>query len=678
MLNTLLSFRSEDDNISDEDSEESSLPAPHDQALSGVMCSLHSQQETGSLGTRPGIRALNTRGRGRWSSGLGRGGRGMKRGLRKPMEPGVDFKAHLSEATMAFTQSDLDRAEIFTLKALKLNPEMFQAHNLLSEIHAARGDKEKALKAAWNGAHTRPRDATMWARIATLVLERDDEDREAILRDAIYCYSRILTINKYNVEARYQRATLNHELGYKRKVATDYEYLLKCLPQDPIVLRHLAEIYIELDVADQALDHYETTIAHYQKLEPERPTKLTWSDVNIVAELYWTLERFDEGISKLKSLSRWLLGRKQDECWETFDQDDREWDFGDQARRTGTPGFVPGTFNNSSYGEGLPLELRVKLGIFRLFSDRHDLVEAIVSLCRRRRLIRRCVDDLEQAHFEWLDPEDNDTGAKLFDYPDLFREAANALRSKQHFDEALRYYEPLQEVADFVDASLLMETALCHRAVGSRIEAETCYKTILDFDPSSTEARVALWNMTKASENIAESNAHPGLVVPIPNQRSRRRVGVKAARARREVAELEDSALPSPVQSFRTLKPTKKTEVNRAARQEAEVQALYSRWRELSDRRWNEKETAAWLEAARLLLQTFLDNRVFFPLDKHNRFYGYTKEARALANKRKYERDCFTKISDTVLGKADLFVLVFRFLDPLTDSSFCLLSHARW
>lgn len=269
---------------------------------------------------------------------------------------------------------------------------------------------------------------------------------------------------------------------------------------------------------------------------------------------------------------------------------------------------------------------------------------------------KNCADHLEQAHFEWLDPEDNDAGAKLFDYPDLFREAANALRSKQHFEEALRYYEPLQEVADFVDASLLMETALCHRAVGSRVEAETCYKTILAFDPSSTEARVALWNMVKASENSTDGKANDSPTVPVPRQKSRR---VKGARVRREATVLEDSPIPNPAHSFRALKPNKKAEVTRAARQEAEVQALYSRWRELSHHRWNKKDTAAWLEAARLLLQTFLDNRVFFPVDKHNKFYGYTREARALANKRKYERDGLTKISDTVLGKADPFALTF-------------------
>ena len=315
------------------------------------------------------------RGRG----GFGRGGKGMKRGLRKPIEPGVEFKAHLSEATMAFTKSDFDKAECSTLKALQLNPEMFQAHNLLSEIHAARGDKDKALSAAWNGAHTRPRDIQMWSRIANLILERDSDNREASLRDAIYCYTRIITVDKHNVEARYQRATLNRELGHKRKAIVEYEYILKELPHNMTVLRDLAELYIEVNEADEALQLYEETIAHLLAVEPENVSMFTWSDVNIVTELHGFQHRYDEGIAKLKRLSRWLLGRKNDICWESYDQDDREWDFDDHPRRIDTPSFTSGQYEPQSYGEGLPLELRIKLGIFRLYSEKPNLSEAIVS-----------------------------------------------------------------------------------------------------------------------------------------------------------------------------------------------------------------------------------------------------------------------------------------------------------
>lgn len=309
----------------------------------------------------------------------GRGGKGMKKGLRKPIEPTPEFKALHSQATMAFIDQNYEEAEDLTLQALLINPEMYQAHNLLSEIHAARGDKEKALSAAWNGAHTRPRDPEMWSRIARLILERDDEDRDSILRDAIYCYNRILYVDSSNVEARYQRAALNHELGHKRKAANEYEQLIKQLSHDTTVLRHLAEIYIDLDEPDNALSHYEASIHHFQSIEPCEVTSFTWSDVNIVCELYGVQRRYDEGITMLKTLSRWLLGRAREKCWEIFHEDDREWDLEDQPRRDEVAGFVPGEYDVTLYGDGLPLELRVKLGVFRLKSEHPNLMEAIAS-----------------------------------------------------------------------------------------------------------------------------------------------------------------------------------------------------------------------------------------------------------------------------------------------------------
>lgn len=281
---------------------------------------------------------------------------------------------------MAFIDRRYEEAEQLTLKALQLNPEMYPAHSLLSEIHAVRGDKDKALNAAWNGAHTRPRDTQMWSRIARLILERDGEDRESILRDAVYCYNRILSVDKQNVDARYQRAALNYELGHKRRVASEYEQLIKQLPHDTTVLRHLAEIYIELNEPHKALCHYEASIAHFEIDEPHNVTSFTWSDVNIVSELYGFQNRYQEGISRLKYLSRWLLGRRADHCWEDFHQDDREWDLDDRPRRIEVPSFVPGKYRAESYGDSLPLELRIKLGIFRLNSNNSDLEESIASL----------------------------------------------------------------------------------------------------------------------------------------------------------------------------------------------------------------------------------------------------------------------------------------------------------
>ena len=333
-------------------------------------------QRLGIIIRSSGASRAGSRGRG---GKVGRRSKGTKKGLRKAIEPTPEFKALHSQAVMAFIEHKYEEAEDLTLQALRINPEMYSAHNLLSEIHAARGDKEKALSAAWNGAHTRPRDSEMWSRIARLVMDRDDGDQDSRLRDAIYCYNRILYVDSSNIEARYQRAALNLELGYKRRAANEYEQLIRQLPHETTILRHLAEIYINLGESDTALRHYEAAIKHFRSLETCDISFFTWSDVNIVCELYGVQRRYDEGITVLKSLSRWLLGRAKDKYWEDFDEDDREWDLEDQPRRCNVARFVSGEYSVSLYGNGLPLELRVKLGVFRLKSVNPNLMEAIAS-----------------------------------------------------------------------------------------------------------------------------------------------------------------------------------------------------------------------------------------------------------------------------------------------------------
>lgn len=629
----------EDENLSDEDSSAGRLEAgneeirPRDGRRAGGRAHV---LERNSGAIRRGRRGRGGR--------VGRGGKRMKKGLRKPVEPTPEFKALHSQATMAFIEHNYEEAEDLTLQALLINPEMYPAHNLLSEIHAARGDKEKALSAAWNGAHTRPRDPDMWSRIARMILERDDEDRDSILRDAIYCYNRILYVESSNVEARYQRAALNYELGHKRKAANEYEQLIKMLPHDTTVLRYLAEIYIDLGEPDSALGHYEASITHFQLSEPCNVTSFTWSDINIVCELYGVQRRYDEGITVLKTLSRWLLGRAKEECWRAFDEDDREWDLEDQPRRKDVHGYVQGKYDVTLYGDALPLELRVKLGVFRLKSKNRNLIEAII-------------------HFECLDPEDDQAGAKLYDYADLFREAANALRGGGYFQEALRYYEPVQQTGEYADPAYYLEMASCYKAVGLRTEAEDCYKIVIGSDDGNAEARRRLLDMctelgtSPKGEIISDK-------VPVTKHKARKRAGDKDAKQSKK-----GKVLPSWATTMlaprQVAQSAKQISHEREEAREEDVNALYLRREALTEqaRYGDESSKTEWMAITKTLVQGFKDNKVFYPFDKHHKFYGYSREARSLAARPKHELDALADQAKSQLAQGDQIVIPTQYCE---------------
>lgn len=295
-----------------------------------------------------------------------RGGKGIKRGPRKPLDPGPEFKSLHSEATSAFIDGDYAHASDLVRRAIQINPEIFAAHSLLSEILLAQGEKDKALTALFSAAHTRPRDPTVWAKVAKMILDRAGDDRARALNDVVYCYSRVIDIDPRNFNARFQRAAAYRELRHNGRAATEYERLLKEIPHNPRALRHLAETYIDLDDVQRAVDHYADSVKYYLSQDPEQVPDFSWSDINIYAELYGYLGQHEKGIIAIKSLSRWLLGRKDDTMWEDVNEDDREWDEEDFPRRIKTEGFMPKQWPREYYGLGLPLELRVKLGLFRL------------------------------------------------------------------------------------------------------------------------------------------------------------------------------------------------------------------------------------------------------------------------------------------------------------------------
>lgn len=276
---------------------------------------------------------------------------------------------------MAFIAHNHDEAEDLVLEAINQNPEMFTAHSLLSEIHMARGDRDKATAALFNGAHTRPGDVRMWMRVADLLLERDTDDNNSLIPDALYCYSRVLNIQPKNLEVRRRRAKLNFEFGYTGRAANEYEQLLKYLPHDACVMRHLAKAYVKLGEVDRAMRRFEECIAFHRLNEPYNVTSFGWSDLNVYAELYGYDEQYAAGIQKLKSLSRWILGRGDDSIWETFSIDDREWDLENHPRRGLVDGYASDMYDPSAYGKGLPTELRIKLGLYRLKLG--DLAEAL-------------------------------------------------------------------------------------------------------------------------------------------------------------------------------------------------------------------------------------------------------------------------------------------------------------
>ena len=302
------------------------------------------------------------------------------------MEPGQAFKRLYSRATSAFFETDYEAAEKLVLGAIRENSEMYRAYSLLAEVYTAQGEDNKALTALFTGAHTKPRDLKVWLTVGQLFLARVGVDGNSALAHAHYCYTRIVSLDPDNGDHRRQRAILNRDLGHNGRAAQDYERLLIHSSHDVATLRSLAEIYTDLGRVSQAIEHYDAAIQFYQVHEPKKAKTLTWSDVSVYVELFADQGRYDEAIEKLRLLSCWLLGLRGDTVLEDTNLDDRDWVARILSRQAGQCGAASHE-SDVSGTMAVPIELRVKLGIYRLKASDCQVEVALVSFrCTLARL----------------------------------------------------------------------------------------------------------------------------------------------------------------------------------------------------------------------------------------------------------------------------------------------------
>ena len=554
--------------------------------------------------------------------------KGAKR-LRKPLEPSAEFKELHAEATSAFIDGFLGQAEELAKDAILANPEMFTAHSLLSEIYLAQGDQDRALSALFNAAHTRPRDTEIWRQVAELILERAGagEDRRMLVESAEYCYSRIVQITPELHEARLQRALLNRELRRYPAAIKDFARLWKDFPDTPDHLRNLAACYLESGKSAEAIPFYDEAILRHQS-SSDAPEALDWSDANIYAELFLDSKLYADGLQKIKRMFRWLLGRGQDAIWEDVNEDDREFDRDHEPRRFEVAFFDPDRYVLSSYGIDLPMELRIKLGVFRLKQETVSLDEAM-------------------SHLEYLEPDTELEDSKVFDYPDLFKDAADALQTAGFHQQALRFYEPLQNIDEVSPDFCFSGMATAYRALGLFEQAEECYRILIESnedDVGPLQEVIQMFN----------DGGQPYRSIPYVKQLAVRRRRVPEPVRQEELnpedqpmdsIEVDDQELPEFLRSIQ-----KKAKIRRGWRvrrrfemipQQENLEPQFLLLHELQTQLEAGDETALtdWLAVAEPLVERFRHTRLFFPADRHYRFFGYTREARAHNWLRKAEQE---------------------------------------
>jgi general transcription factor 3C polypeptide 3 (transcription factor C subunit 4) len=350
--------------------------------------------------------------------------------------------------TQAYMKEDYDEALEYALEAVKLNPEYFPLHGIIAEILDLKGRPGDAIGALFAGVHSSRNPENWWFVVDRLNTLGGDEDEKR--QKLGYCYSTLIVLNQNDYQAKLGRAKLYCHSGHHKRARNDCEALLKMNPNDGDVVQLYANVCIEMDDPEVALASFEEFITHCTEEETPDSTNLSWAAISSYVDILIQLEEYDKALKRFKSLSRWILGRGTETFWDDYD-DDREWDPYPDPRRKRVRRFRLGTFDENTYGLGLPIEFRVRLGVLRILNS--DAADSHFQ------------EGL--SHLEYLFPadEDEEEGWQIEDYAELYKEAGDCLRESGHHSEALRFYEPLKSIAELLDSGFYFDLAICYQAL---------------------------------------------------------------------------------------------------------------------------------------------------------------------------------------------------------------------
>ncbi|KAH8909961.1 TPR-like protein, partial [Coniochaeta sp. PMI_546] len=570
--------------------------------------------------------------------------RGRKLGPRKAAKPTPDILYRLSLATEAFHDKRYEDAHEILAEIIRINAETYDAWTLLSTVFEETGERKKALNALIYAAHLTPKIVSAWMNAGAYALEgieemEDGPERTERLQLARTLYAAAVRADTSDANARTTLADVLMSLGYAAAAAGQYQRALRYRPLNIRTVRNLADV--ALDAKDPrktgpaAREAYRRVIEHCYEAGTNvvEEGAFEWSDLRIYLEFFGIGDEEDWGraASELKEVARWLLGRREERCWEGWDYDDREWDVNDD-RRVLVPGYEPGRFPLQSYGLALPVDLRAKLVIYRLRLGQHQ--EAAL-------------------HMECLDPKDergHDLPAmERFRYfPDCLKDVGAELLLHEQPAVALDYFDLYRRIAAqnpedvVVDADMLVNQGRCYLAMGDKVAAEECFIGALDEDEYHIDARFELAKLYEA-ESEKEGREEAFLLVNEALDLEARQSGdIDPAlagpkkrrnyqRARREPKPKKDRAprAPRPPGEKRKYRPRRLGGSAEKQRQEIERKnAMLEKYRAAMDLKpqvaaGDQEAMARWMSVAKDLVDDFRSSKQFFPWDKYVRFMGY-------------------------------------------------------
>ncbi|CCE83151.1 Piso0_003723 [Millerozyma farinosa CBS 7064] len=520
--------------------------------------------------------------------------RKMMRNTDRELNPEVRF--NLSRANEAFVKNDFQSALKLYEEVIKQDPKNFSAYKTLGEIYKQQGDLDKCCNLWILAAYIQPYDTQFWCNIAELSTQLGHLDQ------AIHCYGRALqSDSSKNSNIILQRALLYKERRQYGRALEGFQRLHQKYPTDSNVVKHLASVYVEQKRINDAINLYITILD--KNIYPPSNSKdqypvFGWAELNILCELYMQQHSYKscrDGIKTIKIVSRWIQNRTDESWWDKID-DDSEFD----KRRF----LILKTLSASQQARAkekfydLPIDIRFKLGCFRLGVDQKD--ESL-------------------RHFDYLLEETDDISDLLF-------EAGKSLEAHGYYEEALTFLTRASVSDEQNGPELISLLGKCFLEVGDYQQAQEAYKSLLVSDYENLDAKLALaeayYHLGNRQEsiNLLEDVSRTRKATE-PNEDEAKDDTMTEESQEDKVSLIKDKQI---IKSNKSQKPTEEERLEIEENAKRKVLEKLRRMERLGDAIQQKERVAikAWMQLASQLIEMFMSVRSFFPRDKNRAFKG--------------------------------------------------------
>ncbi|KAH7591453.1 TPR repeat profile [Nakaseomyces glabratus] len=619
----------------------------------------------------------------------------------------------ISQANEAFVKQDLPEAERLFNEVIKKDPRNFAAYETLGDIYQLQGRMNDCCNSWFLAAHLNASDWEFWKIVAILSSDLGH------IRQAIYCFSRVIHLNKEEWECIYRRALLYKQTGQIARALDGFQKMYTKSPSDANILRELAILYVDYNKVEKAIELYlesfEKNIKRRQAIiraseavfessdddddddpnsknsdedqgdeddyDIQNPEELNmyptvdfkkinkkyncvffeWSSLNILAELCLkSNQKKLDSISLIKRCARWIQHREGQTFWDDV-HDDSEFD--DRRAKNGRYDALPESEKTKSYS--MPIDIRIRLGLLHLRNE--NVMEAL-------------------NHFQFLYDE------PFSDVSDLYFEVGLALTKSEKYKEAIDFFTPLLSIPEWCTIELYEPLTKCYKEIEDYEKAKEYGDKVLEMDPKSMDAKL---NVAEINYYLGDKTTFRQLLVDVIEERKRQAESIydqgptKKPRIEEFVSETEPEPEPeheseheqrvdkdtsekplledSKYRVFNTKKKrtpldAERERLDREKKMRSKVIKKYEKVHEYKEGMLmgSDQDTKKWIDIVSELIDIFSSVKNFFAKSRSKKFVGIIKRTKKFTTPIDYKVEQLSKLVEGESFVNDLPVLEER------------------